>query len=68
MHEEPDRMPVDGDLEDEVGRRARLDRLSDDPVVVRVDQGLVEVEDENFALDQACRGKEQFSMTNSASD
>lgn len=56
VHEEPDRMPVDGDLEDEVGRRAGLHGLADDSVVVGVDQRLVEVEDQDLTLDQACKG------------
>ena len=57
MHEEPDRMPVDGDLEDKVRGRARLDCLTDDPVVVGVDQGLVEVKHQDLPFDQACEMK-----------
>jgi hypothetical protein len=52
VYKEPDRMPVDGDLEYKVWRRARLHRLTEDAVVVRVDQGLVEVEDEHLATNK----------------
>ena len=52
VNEEPDRMPVDRDFEDEVRRRARLHGLPDDAVVVGVDQGLVQVQHQH--LSQGC--------------
>ena len=53
VHEEPDWVSVDGHLEDEVRRRPRLDRLSEDAIVEGVDQGLVKVQDQDLALNQA---------------
>lgn len=53
VNKEPDRMPVDGDLEDEVWRRARLDGLPDHPIVEGVDQSLIQVQHQHFPLDDA---------------
>ena len=53
VYEEPDRVPVDGHLEDEVGRRPRLHRLPEDAVVEGVDQGLIKVQDQDLPLHQA---------------
>ena len=44
VHEETNRVPVDGDLEDEVRRRARLHGLPKHAVVLRVDKGLVQIQ------------------------
>lgn len=49
VDKEPDRVPVDGHLQDEVWRRSRLDGLPEDAVVMGVDQGLVQVKHQNFA-------------------
>ena len=46
-------MIVDVHLEDEVGKCAGLDLAPHDAVVVGVDQGLVQVEDEDFFPDHA---------------
>ena len=55
MHKEPDWVSVDRDLEYEVRRRPRLDRLSLRTRMVRMDQRLVQVQDQNLALHQACK-------------
>ena len=52
MNKEPDRMPVDCHFENEIRRRARFDRLPKNPIVVAVNQGLVQVEDKRLPLDK----------------
>ena len=59
VHEEAHRVAVDRHLEDEVWRRAGLDGLSQDAVVVRVDQGLVEVQHKHLAADQTWSTKKR---------
>lgn len=50
VHEKADGMPVDDDFQDEIGRRPRSDRLSDNTVMVGVDQRLVQVQNEDFTF------------------
>lgn len=50
VYEEPDGVPVDGDLEHKVWRRPRLHHLPDHPIMVRVYQRLVKVKYEDLAL------------------
>ena len=53
VDEEADWVPVDGDPEDEVCRRAGLHRLAQHAVVEGVDQRLVQVQHQGLPLHQA---------------
>jgi len=48
VNEKSDWMSVNGDFEDEVWRRPRLDGLTDHAIVVGVDQGFVQVQHQSF--------------------
>lgn len=50
VHEKPHRMPVDGDFDGEVMWRAGFHRVPWHRVVMRVDQRLVQVQYQRFAL------------------
>ena len=54
VDKESDGVAIDGDLQDEVRRRPRLDGLPQDPVMVAVDQRLVEVKHKRLALHETC--------------
>ena len=51
MDEEADRMPVDGDFQDEVWWGSGLDCGPDHPVVMGVDERLVQVQDQHLLPD-----------------
>ena len=53
MHEESDRMPVDDHFEYEVRRRPRFDRLPQNPVMVGMDQGFVQIQNQHLSFHQA---------------
>ena len=51
MDKKSDRMFINGNFEDEVRRSARLDTRSSHTIMVRVDQGLVQVKYQDFLSD-----------------
>ena len=55
VNEEPDRVSVDGDFEDEIRRRAGLYCLPENAIVVAVDQRLVQVQHKRLAFHQTCK-------------
>jgi hypothetical protein len=50
VDKESDGVAVDRNFQDEIRRRPRFDRLPKDPVVVAVDQSLVEVKHQRLAF------------------
>ena len=53
VNKEPDWMPVNGDLEDEIWRGAWLDSLPDHAIVEGMDQSLIKIQHKDFPLDDA---------------
>ena len=63
VDKESDGVAIDGDLQDEVRRRPRLDGLPQDPVVVAVDQRLVEVKHKRLALHETCENERSLTFS-----
>ena len=53
VNKEPDWVPVYGDSKYEIRGRSRSDCLPHHPIMMRVDQGLVQVQDQDLSLDNA---------------